>query len=69
MKYRKLLAQAIKERYPEIPWRQMSGLRNLAVHDYHVIDYKILWHIAKDHLLKNKVQREHVLEQEGGDKE
>lgn len=61
------IPQAIKEKYSEIPWRQMYGLRNFAVHDYHVIDYKILWHIAKDHLPKNKVQLEQILEKEGSD--
>lgn len=58
------IPQAVKEKYPEVPWRQMYGLRNFAVHDYHVIDYKILWHIAKDHLSKNKVQLELILEKE-----
>jgi uncharacterized protein with HEPN domain len=58
------IPKAVKERYPELPWRQMYGLRNFAVHDYHVIDYKILWHIAKDHLPKNKVQLEQILEKE-----
>jgi uncharacterized protein with HEPN domain len=38
----------IKEKYPEVPWRQMYGLRNFAVHDYHIIDPRILWEIAKE---------------------
>jgi len=46
--------KAMKEKYPELPWRQMYGLRNFAVHEYHTIDAKILWEIAEDHLVENK---------------
>ena len=29
-----LLPQALKDRYPHIPWRQISGFRNILVHNY-----------------------------------
>lgn len=54
----------IKEKYPELPWRQMYGLRNFAAHDYHKIDPQILWEIAEDHLVENKIQLENLLDQE-----
>ncbi|WP_161889363.1 HepT-like ribonuclease domain-containing protein [Pontibacter russatus] len=54
----------IKAKYPELPWRQMYGLRNFASHEYHTIDPQILWEIAEDHLLKNKIQLEEILQKE-----
>lgn len=54
----------IKEKYPKVPWRQMYGLRNFAVHDYHIIDPRILWEIARDHLTQNKFQLEQILREE-----
>lgn len=54
----------IKDKYPKVPWRQMYGLRNFAVHDYHKIDQRILWEIAEDHLVENKIMLEDILEKE-----
>jgi len=42
----------------------MYGLRNFAAHEYHIIDPQILWEIAEDHLIENKIQLEEVLEKE-----
>lgn len=51
----------IKDKYPEIPWRQMYGLRNFAVHEYHIVDPVILWEIAEDHLLEDRIKLETLL--------
>ncbi len=53
----------VKDKYPEVPWQQMYGLRNFAVHDYHIIDPRILWEIAQDHLVENRRQLEGVLQE------
>lgn len=60
------LPKALKEKYPQLPWKQMYGLRNFAIHEYHLIDPVILWEIAEDHLVNNKIQLENLLEQERG---
>ena len=54
----------IKDKYPELPWKQMYGLRNFAIHEYHTIDPHILWEIAEDYLIENKIQLEKLLEKE-----
>jgi uncharacterized protein with HEPN domain len=30
-------------RYPEIPWRQIRGMRNRLVHGYYEIDLDVVW--------------------------
>jgi uncharacterized protein with HEPN domain len=30
-------------RYPEIPWRQMRGMRNRLVHGYYEVDLDVVW--------------------------
>ena len=45
----------IQEKYPEIPWRKMYGLRNLIAHEYFGIDYEMIWEIAKNNLPKNRM--------------
>lgn len=35
---------------PQIPWRQIYGLRNRIIHDYEGINLKLIWEIIKDDL-------------------
>lgn len=51
----------VKDKHPNIPWRQMYGLRNFAVHEYHIIDPVIFWEIAEKHLVQNKIDLESIL--------
>ena len=32
--------------HPEIPWRLMVGMRNLAAHGYHTMNRRIIWDTA-----------------------
>lgn len=57
----------IKSAYPEIPWRQMYGLRNLVVHQYFGIDYDNIWKIISDDLPKNFQDLETLIEKERKD--
>lgn len=36
------LSEKFQERYPEVPWRKIQGLRNLLAHEYFGINAKIL---------------------------
>ncbi len=40
----------IKERYPNVPWRRMVGLRNIVVHSYFGIDLETIWTIGKENI-------------------
>jgi len=39
----------MRERHPEIPWRQIIGMRNWLAHGYDGIDYDILWDAVSRH--------------------
>jgi len=32
-----------QEKYPQIPWKNITGMRNKIIHDYFDIDYDIVW--------------------------
>lgn len=50
----KNIPKEIQDKYPEMPWRKMYGLRNLISHEYFGIDYELIWEIATKNLPKNK---------------
>ena len=35
----------IRERHPQIPWREIIGLRNRLIHGYDGVDCEILWDV------------------------
>lgn len=38
-----LISDEIKNKYPDIPWRQIKSMRNTVAHDYNKTDEKIIW--------------------------
>ncbi len=45
------LSDFAKSQYPQIKWREISGFRNILVHDYlGDLDSKIIWSIIKNKL-------------------
>lgn len=42
----KRLSDAFREARPEIPWRQMAGMRDRLIHGYHAVDLDLVWQAA-----------------------
>lgn len=45
-------------RYSDIPWNSIKGMRNRIVHDYENVDLSVLWGTIKESLpdLKDKLK-------------
>ena len=54
----------IQQKYPEIPWKKMYGLRNLIAHEYFGIDYEMIWEIAKRNLPQNRIDLIEIIKKE-----
>jgi len=37
------ISPALQKSHPEIPWKQIIGMRHKVVHDYLHVDYDIVW--------------------------
>jgi len=44
------LPDEFKDKYPDIDWHRIRGLRNRIVHDYFGIDFNIIWKIRETFL-------------------
>ena len=43
----KKIPNEVRDRYPEIPWKYIAGMRNKLIHEYHGIDLEIIWEVVK----------------------
>ena len=55
------LSPVLKERNPDIPWRSITALRNLLVHEYFGVDLEIVWRIVSRRLPSLKRHIEMIL--------
>jgi uncharacterized protein with HEPN domain len=55
----KKIPAEIKNQAKEIPWREISGMRDLLIHDYFGVNIRVVWETAKKDLpeLKEKIQK------------
>jgi uncharacterized protein with HEPN domain len=52
-----------KERFPNIPWSQIIGMRHKLVHDYMDIDYEVIWKTIHEELPALTTMLERVIDQ------
>ena len=50
----KQISDETQQRYSNVPWRKMYGLRNRIVHDYEGVDMSQMWAIVKEDIPKVK---------------
>jgi uncharacterized protein with HEPN domain len=46
----KNIPDPVKNRYPEIPWRMMAGMRDKISHEYFGVQLKIVWRVIKENI-------------------
>jgi uncharacterized protein with HEPN domain len=58
----KRLPEGLYQRYPDIPWRGMAGMRDRIIHGYDNVDLQIVWDVVKRDIPQIKPKIEQILE-------
>ncbi len=43
----KNLSEDFRREYPKVMWKEFAGMRDLFAHQYHKMDFEIIWNTAK----------------------
>jgi len=43
----KKIPPEIRDKYPEISWKYIAGMRDKLIHEYHGVDLEIVWEVVK----------------------
>jgi len=46
----KNIPESIRDRYPDIPWKDMAGMRDKVIHEYFGVDLGVVWETATRHI-------------------
>jgi uncharacterized protein with HEPN domain len=56
----KSISEELKQKYPQIPWKGLAGVRDKLVHHYFGVNFDIVWNIIDEELPDISLQLERV---------
>ena len=60
----KHISEEIRDKYDDIPWRKIAGMRDIIIHEYFGITLSMVWVVAKRDLPKLGSRIEEIIEKE-----
>lgn len=57
----KRIPDSVRSQYPDIPWRDMAGMRDKLIHDYFNTDIEILWKTIQEDIPELEILMAKVL--------
>ncbi len=59
----KNIPEDVREKYPEIPWKGIAGMRDKLIHTYLGVDIKVVWDTVKKRIPEVKPLFEKILKE------
>ena len=59
------IPEDIQKKYPDVPWSDMRGIRNVVTHEYFGIVLEVVWETVQDDLPPLALRLQEILDREG----
>jgi len=59
----KNIPKSFREKYPEVPWKDMASMRDILIHAYFGIKLDRVWSVVRNNLPKLKKQIQNILKE------
>lgn len=60
----KNISDEVRNKYPNVEWRAIAGMRDKLIHDYVTVDYDIVWDVVSNKAPALMREVEHILTDE-----
>ncbi|HEW63497.1 MAG TPA: DUF86 domain-containing protein [Fervidicoccus fontis] len=60
----KRLSQSLKDKYSQVKWKRMAGMRDVLIHNYTDVDYYIVWKVVTNDIPELLEQIKQILNEE-----
>lgn len=61
----KQIPEEMRQKHPQVPWREMAGMRDKLIHFYFGIDYHLVWRAITERLPQVKQEIQKILQDAG----
>ncbi len=59
----KKIPKEIRDKYPDIPWKYIAGMRDKLIHEYHGVDLTIVWEVIEKEIPPLKPKFKEILDE------
>lgn len=61
----KQVPDEIRQKYPQVPWKEMAGMRDKLIHFYFGVDYFLVWKAITERVPEIKEELQRILQSAG----
>ena len=61
----KQIPDEMRQKYSQVPWKEMAGMRDKLIHSYFGVDYPLVWETVKKRLPQVAAETRNILQDAG----